>query len=227
MKTQALDYLLSAALIGVLCLLDYLLVGWGLRPITERVFGAYHILVDGLLLLLGYGLLAVLCARLMLRLRPFTPATYSMEDTMFTWWKLYTVNYEFGRGALLPYTTVFARPLVAVLFGARIGRDIALGGRLVDPELITIGEEAIIGQDSVITAHAIISGALILRPVNIAARATIGVNAVIMPGVDVGEGSIVTAGAVVTMDTKIPPGELWGGIPARKIKDVDAGTVRG
>lgn len=227
MKTQPLDFILSACLIGALCWLDYLCVIVGLRPYSANLLGDYHVLADGLLLLLGYGILAVLSARLMLRIHPFLPGTYSMQQAMFTWWKLYTVNYEFGRGALLPFTTVFARPLVAALFGAHIGRDIALGGRLVDPELITIGDEAIIGQDSVITAHAIVSGAIILRPVRIAPRATVGVNAVIMPGVEVGEGAVVTAGAVVTMDTRIPPGELWGGIPARKIKDVETNTVRG
>jgi acetyltransferase-like isoleucine patch superfamily enzyme len=130
------------------------------------------------------------------------------------------VVYEFGRGALLPFTTVFAKPLVAKLFGAKIGKDIALAGHLVDPEFITIGDEAIVGQGSVVTAHAITSGYLVLAPVNIGARATIGVNAVVMSGVEVGEGSVVTAGAVVPPDTKIPPGELWGGVPARKIKDL-------
>lgn len=36
-------------------------------------------------------------------------------------------------------------------------------------------------------------------------------------GVNVGRGAIVAAGAVVTKD--IPPCEIWGGVPARKIKD--------
>jgi acetyltransferase-like isoleucine patch superfamily enzyme len=129
------------------------------------------------------------------------------------------VIYEFGRGALLPFTTVFAKPLVAKLFGTQIGKDIALGGHLVDPEFISIGDEAIIGQDSVITAHTITSGYLILDPVIIGTKATVGVNVVVMSGVKVGEGAILAAGAVVPPNTEIPPGELWGGIPARKLKD--------
>lgn len=40
--------------------------------------------------------------------------------------------------------------------------------------------------------------------------------AVICPGVTIGDGAIVAAGAVVTCD--IPPGEIWGGVPARFIK---------
>ena len=33
----------------------------------------------------------------------------------------------------------------------------------------------------------------------------------------IGNGAVVAAGAVVTKD--IPPYEVWGGVPARKIKD--------
>jgi len=40
--------------------------------------------------------------------------------------------------------------------------------------------------------------------------------AIITPGVTIGDGAIVAAGAVVTCD--IPPGEIWGGVPARFIK---------
>ena len=35
--------------------------------------------------------------------------------------------------------------------------------------------------------------------------------------VKIGTGSIVAAGALVTKD--IPPCEIWGGVPAKKIKD--------
>lgn len=40
-------------------------------------------------------------------------------------------------------------------------------------------------------------------------------NAVITPGVTIGEGAVVAAGAVVTKD--VPPYEVWGGVPAKKI----------
>ena len=40
-------------------------------------------------------------------------------------------------------------------------------------------------------------------------------NATICPGVTIGDGAVVAAGAVVTKD--VPPWEVWGGVPARKI----------
>ena len=49
----------------------------------------------------------------------------------------------------------------------------------------------------------------------------IGINAVVLDHVHVGEGSIIGAGSVVLQGTKIEPGSLYAGTPARRIKDVD------
>jgi acetyltransferase-like isoleucine patch superfamily enzyme len=44
----------------------------------------------------------------------------------------------------------------------------------------------------------------------------IGVNVVIMPGVQIGNNSIIGSSSVVTKN--VPSDEIWGGVPARKIK---------
>lgn len=44
----------------------------------------------------------------------------------------------------------------------------------------------------------------------------VGANSVILRGVTIGEGAVIAAGAVVNSD--IPSNEIWGGIPARKLK---------
>lgn len=48
----------------------------------------------------------------------------------------------------------------------------------------------------------------------------IGARSVIMPNVRIGPNAIVAAGAVITKD--VPPGEIWGGVPAIKIGTFDA-----
>jgi acetyltransferase-like isoleucine patch superfamily enzyme len=45
----------------------------------------------------------------------------------------------------------------------------------------------------------------------------IGHNSTVLAGITIGKGSIVAAGSVV--NKSIPPCEIWGGIPAKKIKD--------
>lgn len=47
----------------------------------------------------------------------------------------------------------------------------------------------------------------------------LGINSVIMPGVTIGNDCVIACGAVVTKN--IPDGEIWGGIPAKKIKNIE------
>ena len=222
MKTELIDFVYSTVVLTLLTCLAVIMAG-ATAGSLEQVLGMYTPLLAVLAFLLFFGLLCALCTRLIMTFRPLTAGKHSMDSQLFTRWKLFIVIYEFGRAALLPFTVVFLRPVVAALFGAKVGKDIALGGHLVDPELITIGDEAIIGQGSVVSAHTITSGFLILGPVVIGNRATVGVNAVVMSGVHLGDDSILTPGTTVPPGTIIPPGELWGGNPARKIRSLTDG----
>jgi len=55
----------------------------------------------------------------------------------------------------------------------------------------------------------------------------IGMSAVVMDNCVIESNSIVAAGSVVTQGTHIRAGELWGGVPAKKIKDVSQELISG
>ena len=57
-------------------------------------------------------------------------------------------------------------------------------------------------------------------PITIGPRAFFGAHCIILKGVHIGEGALVAAGSVVTKS--IPAYELWGGIPAKFIRRIEA-----
>lgn len=59
----------------------------------------------------------------------------------------------------------------------------------------------------------------IKKPIIIENGAWICAGAIITPGIRIGEGSVIAAGSVVTKN--VPKFELWGGVPAKKIKDMN------
>jgi acetyltransferase-like isoleucine patch superfamily enzyme len=61
---------------------------------------------------------------------------------------------------------------------------------------------------------------LVMAPVKIGRRVTIGLMSVVFPGVTIGDDAVIASHAVLLKGTQVGPGEIWGGVPARKIGDV-------
>jgi acetyltransferase-like isoleucine patch superfamily enzyme len=218
MITSWRDFVGSTLVLFGLLTLAIVLTALVVTP-WSRQLGDFAALAGLVVAVLLFGLLAVSAARLLLLCFPIPPGSYSMSDPVFGRWKLYTVVQEFGKGALAPFSVVFARPVLLRLYGARLGTGVAVGGSLVEPWLVEIGRFSIIGQGSVVTGHALTSGRVVFDRVLIAGGVTVGVNTVLMPGVRIGEGAIIMPNSFVERGTVIPAGETWGGVPARPWQD--------
>lgn len=55
----------------------------------------------------------------------------------------------------------------------------------------------------------------------------VGMGAILMDGVVVEKNSVIAAGAVVSKDTIVKSGSVYAGVPAKKIKEVDASLLEG
>ena len=80
---------------------------------------------------------------------------------------------------------------------------------------LTIGNNVSIGHNAIVHGCTINNNVLI------------GMGAIVMDDCLVESNSIVGAGSVVTQGTHIKSGEVWGGIPARKIKDISSELLEG
>ena len=118
----------------------------------------------------------------------------------------------------------FWLPGPSIIIGNRVfvGRDVEFNVQ----GKIEIGDDSGIGSGCVLTDHnhAMAPVAERMRdqeveidPILIGKDVIVGVNSVILKGVKIGDGAVVAAGSVVTKS--VPANEIWGGNPARKIRD--------
>ena len=73
---------------------------------------------------------------------------------------------------------------------------------------MVIGDDVVVGHAAKLHSCRLEDGCLV------------GIGAVVLDGATVEAGAIVAAGAVVAPGKRVPAGEMWGGMPARKLRDV-------
>ena len=81
--------------------------------------------------------------------------------------------------------------------------------------------KTILGNNVSIGHHAIVHGCTVEDNV------LIGMGAIVMDRVRIGSNSIIAAGAVVLEDTVVPPGTIFAGVPAKKVKDISQDLLKG
>ena len=137
---------------------------------------------------------------------------YSMVDTA-------VAGYCLGDGAIaaIGATSSLYAFLIDFASGLNSGLDIMP---------VRIGDYVMIGPNTLITTvnHPITPKGRrehlgIGKPVTIGNDVWIGGNCTILPGVTIGNNVVIAAGAVVTKD--VPDNCIVGGVPAKKIKDIE------
>ena len=137
----------------------------------------------------------------------------------------------------------FVRKFLYQLFGMKIGRRSRINMRCIiwQPWRIKIGKNVIINEKCLLDGrgyleigdYASISYDTIIytashksnsinfegykAKVKIEQGVWVGARTIILPGVEIGKNSVIGAGSVV--NKKIQPDQIWGGSPARYIKD--------
>ncbi len=103
--------------------------------------------------------------------------------------------------------------------GVDVGRGVSWGLESTPdvfwPELITVGDDAIIGYDATLLCHEFLQDEYRTGEITIGARAMIGAGAIILPGVEIGPDAQVAANSLVDRD--VPAGETWAGVPATPV----------
>lgn len=127
------------------------------------------------------------------------------------------------RSRVLPIPLL--RPIYLAL-GARLGAGTHCAGTIFDPVFVTVGRDTLIGEAALLVPHVLEGGAPAHFPILIGSHVTIGTHAVLLSGVTVGDHAIVAAHALVTKGTVIGAGEVWGGVPARRLRGATADLQR-
>jgi len=112
-------------------------------------------------------------------------------------------------------------PLMRLIYqalGAQLGENTYSAGVILDPPLTEIGSNCIVGHDAALFCHAIEGDKFSLSKIIIGNNVTVGAMSIVMSGVSIADGAIISAGSVVTKNTVIGENEVWGGVPAKRIK---------
>jgi UDP-3-O-[3-hydroxymyristoyl] glucosamine N-acyltransferase len=128
---------------------------------------------------------------------------------------------------------------VVLRVGVKIGNRVCIYSNSVIDEGAEIGDDTTIhclcyvAQFCIVGADCFLAPGVVLgndkypvrrdrdkwEPAIVHDGARIGLNSTILPGVEIGEGAVIGAGSVVTKN--VPPGEVWYGVPARKVGTVE------
>ncbi len=122
----------------------------------------------------------------------------------------------FGKDCSIWYNAVLRGDVNTIVIGDKVNiQDNAMVHCTYQKYPTVIGNNVSIGHNAIVHGCTLHDNVLI------------GMGAIVMDDCVVESFAIVAAGAVVTIGTHIKKGELWAGVPAKKIKDVSPELMEG
>lgn len=123
---------------------------------------------------------------------------------------------EMGDECSIWFNTVVRGDVNSIYIGSKVNiQDGAIIHATYQKTKVHIGNNVSIGHNAIIHGCTIQNNVLV------------GMGAIIMDNADIGSNSIIAAGAIVLEGTKVESGTIYGGIPAKKIKDIPAELIAG
>ncbi len=123
---------------------------------------------------------------------------------------------ECGSGCSIWFNAVVRGDVNSIKMGNKVNiQDGAVIHCTYKKTTTTLGNNVSVGH------NAIVHGCLVHDNV------LIGMGAIVMDNCEIGSNSIIAAGAVLTEGTKVPPGCIYAGVPAKKIKDISEELING
>jgi acetyltransferase-like isoleucine patch superfamily enzyme len=216
-------YLLASTALG-LALAPALFFFDELFAWSQKLPQIFHWIVSGFGLavsffIFGFTLLFVVSTYnwlLPTRVRPFKGGYYSLKAVP---WLLHNGLFYLVRFTFLPFVTLTPFGIWFLkAMGMNLGRHVFINTEYIsDPQLITLGNDVALGGSVRIFAHYGGHGNLVVEPVIVGERATIGLAATIMGDVQIGPDATILAHSVLMPGSRVGNGEVWGGVPARRI----------
>lgn len=125
-------------------------------------------------------------------------------------------NVQMGEQCSVWYNAVIRGDVHYIKIGNKVNiQDNAMLHCTYEKFPLNIGNNVSVGHNAIVHGSTIHDNVLI------------GMGAIVMDDCVVESNSIVGAGSVVTQGTHIKSGEVWGGVPARKLKDISADLLEG
>jgi acetyltransferase-like isoleucine patch superfamily enzyme len=230
------SYVTLGAMMAIAALPGFLVAKWAWNVNVTWPNATWATALDALLgvyfsimafFIFGIALMFVL--PLMKFIFHWKPHTGTISIQSFKIWPWYNYN-----GMLFMFNTVFGRfarattlyPVYLRMMGATIGkRSVVNTQHLYDLDILEIGDDTVIGANASILGHVGEKGTLVRAPIKIGNKCTVGQYTSVFPGVTMEDNCHVGAMSLVPKGTYLKGNAVYGGIPVRKIKDLQPGTT--